>query len=332
MTSRGEFQRLADLGRHLAGSSPAVPVGVGDDAAVVRVGAQDVVVCVDVIVDGVHFRTDLSSPADVGWKAVAVNVSDLAAMGAIPQAAVVGLQRSPELTEEAIDQLYAGMAEAGREWGVAIVGGDTVTAPVWSVSLTAIGRPAAASITRGGARPGDRLVLVGPLGAAAAALWADGEGLPVPDDLLAAHRRPRALPSSGVALARGGATAMIDLSDGLGADAGHVARASGVDLRIDRTAVMAAVPSTVVDLLPEDLLARVALGGGEDFALLAAVPADRVDACEAALTETAEAPWRWIGTVEPPADPSTPAVWLDTPAGISAGPPERIDTWGYDHG
>ena len=328
MTSRGEFQRLADLGRHLAGSSPAVPVGVGDDAAIVRIGEQDVVVCVDVIVDGVHFRTDLSSPADVGWKAMAVNVSDLAAMGAIPHAAVVGLQRTAALTEEAVDQLYAGMAEAGREWGVAIVGGDTVTAPVWSVSLTALGRPAAdRSITRAGARSGDRLVLVGTLGAAATALWADGEGVAVPPDLLAAHRRPRALPASGVALARAGATAMIDISDGLGADAGHLARASAVDLHIDRTAVMAAVPSTAVDLLPDHLLHRVALGGGEDFALLATVPADHAGAVAAALDATAEAPWRWIGTAGTPGEEGTSAVWLDGPGG-----PDRIDTWGYDHG
>lgn len=328
MQPRGEFQRLQDLAEHLAGTGPGVPVGVGDDAAVVEVGAGAVVACVDVVAEGVHFTLDLSDPADVGWKAVAVNISDLAAMGAEPLAVLVGLQRRPDLPEEAIDGLFAGMAEACTHFGAALVGGDTVTAPTFSVAVTALGRPALRSITRGGARPGDDVLLVGPLGMGAAALHAHGRGIEVPEVLIAAHRRPPALPRAGQALAAAGASAMIDISDGLGQDAAHVARASGVALQLDRQAVLSAAPPEVAEVVPADDLARLVIGGGEDFALLATIPPGRRTDVEARLAEAEPTAWRWIGSVTD----GDGEVWLSS-AGLDAvGAPERIDRWGYDHG
>ena len=323
MNKPGEFERLEGLRRHLDGTGPGIPVGVGDDAAVVEVGGAPVVVCVDVVVDDVHFTRDVSSMADIGWKSVAVNVSDLAAMGARPVTMVVGLQRPGALTEAEVEELYAGMAAATRAFGLSIVGGDTVTAPVLAVSVTTIGAPGPRVVTRSGAAAGDRVLLVGSLGAAAAALWGLREGAPVAESVLSAHRRPVPLPRSGLALAGCGATAMIDVSDGLGADAGHLAKASGVDLRLDGVAGLAAVPQEVVDLVPSGELPRLAFGGGEDFALLATVSAESVDACAAALDALDEAPWRWIGEVVP----GTGRVWL-----TGDGEDTSIERWGYDHG
>lgn len=340
---RGEFGRLARLAPHLAGDGPGVPLGVGDDAAVVAIGGASVVVCVDTLVEGVHFRRDLSTPADVGWKALAVNVSDIAAMGAVARAAVVALHRPPTLSEADVDQLYEGMAEAAQRWGVAVVGGDTSTAGEWAVAVTVLGEVARAAgpgsgsgsgarsgsgsgevavVRRSGARVGDVLVLSGRLGAGAAALWADERGR-APDPVhLAAHRRPQALPLTGVALARAGAVAMVDVSDGLGADARHLCEASGVAAEIDRTAVEGAVASGVEAVVGEGWL-DVALGGGEDFALLAALPPDRVEGALAAVTAAGETTAVVVGVLVAGA----PAVTLVGPEGRRS-----IDRLGYDHG
>jgi thiamine-monophosphate kinase len=320
----GEFDRIDRLARHLAGRSPDVPVGVGDDAAVVRVGGADVVLCVDAVVEGVHFTRALSDPADVGWKVVAVNVSDAAAMGARPRAAVIALHRPADLGEDDVDALYEGMAEAAARWGVQLVGGDTVRAGEWAVGLTLVAELDGPPVTRGGARPGDVVVLAGALGASAAALVAHAAGVPPDPAHLAAHRRPTALPATGLALAAVGATAMIDVSDGLGSDARHLAAAGGVVLDLDPAAVAAAVAPGVPRALGEGWL-DLARGGGEDFALLATLPADGVAAAIAAVGDAGEVALHAIGRVAAAADGRRAGeVWLGTD--------RRIDHLGYDHG
>lgn len=320
----GEFTRLSRLRHLLGGDADGVPVGVGDDAAVIAVGGVDVVVCVDTIVEGVHFRRDLSDPADVGWKAIAVNVSDVAAMGGRPRAAVVALNRPPDLAEADVEGLYTGMAEAAARWGAPVVGGDTVTAGEWSVAVTVLGeldgRPA---VRRAGARPGDAVLLAGAIGAAAAGLAVDAAGGRPDPAHLAAHRRPQALPATGAALARAGATAMIDVSDGLGADARHICEASGVHLVLDTTAVEGCVAAGVADAVGEGWL-DLALGGGEDFVLLATVPADLAADAVAAVRAAGETSATVIGTVTAGDDRE---VWL-----IGDGGRRRIDHLGYDHG
>lgn len=322
----GEFDRLRCLRPFLDGDSPAIPVGVGDDAAVVRIGGKPVVVCVDTLVEGVHFRRDLSTPADVGWKAVAVNVSDMAAMGAVPTAAVVALNRPADLSEADIEQLYRGMACAGDAYGLSIVGGDTVTSQEWAVSVTVFGDlEGRQAVTRAGAQVGDVVVLAGPIGQAAAALWADQHSEVVHPDHLAAHARPQALPATGVALARAGAHAMIDLSDGLGGDAAHLCRASGVSFELDRGAVERAVPEGVVTSVGEGWL-DLAIGGGEDFALLATVSPQLIEGVIRAVSEAGEATGGVIGRVVE-ASQDAPAVWL-----VEGDTRRRIDHLGYDHG
>lgn len=324
MSPTGEFRRLADLSPFLTTHGPGVPVGVGDDAAVITLDGVSVVVCADAIVQDVHFTSAVSTPGDIGWKAIVVNVSDVAAMGAVPLAALVVLQRPPTLSEADIRGLYEGMDEACSRYGLHLVGGDTVTAPVLSLAVTALGRPAERPVTRAGAQPGDRVLLVGPLGLAAAALARLEAGQQPPAELLDAHRRPHALPSSGQALARAGATSLIDVSDGLGADARHLAEASRVALRIFEADVRRAIPPGVSETAPADGGLLLALSGGEDFGLLATVPPDRVPMVEEALKDAGESPCWWIGQVEQ----GHGLVWLDRTDGTS----ERIDAWGYDHG
>lgn len=298
-------------------------VGHGDDAAVVEVGGRGVCVAVDMLVEGVHFRRDLSSWPDVGWKAVAVNVSDLAAMGAIPTGAVVGLCRPVTLAAADVEALYTGMRQACDRWGLRLLGGDTVGGPALVVSVTALGDLAPGEVvTRGGGRPGDRLVAVGALGAAAAALRQVETGQRPDPALLTAHRRPVALPAAGRALAAHGARAMIDVSDGLGADLGHLCAASGAGARV--SAATLPVASGVAEVAGEDLW-RIVCGGGEDFALVAALPAEAAEAAAHAASAAEGVPAAVIGALVPLGE--GPAVLLELPDGGML----ALDRMGYDH-
>jgi thiamine-monophosphate kinase len=254
-------------------------VGVGDDAAVLQPTAgHKLVVTTDVLVEGLDFTAELSEPEDWGWKAVVANLSDLAAMAAEARWLVLALS-VPEATPVAtLERVYAGVGEACRAFGVALVGGDVSAGPALSLAVTALGE-AERPVPRSGARPGDRLCVTGPLGAAAAGLALLRSGDPAAAGLLgrfpglaAAHRRPRPALAMGLALARAGATAMIDLSDGLAGDALHLAEASGVGVEVHDAAVpLASGVAEAAGLLGRDPL-ELALGGGEDFVLAAALP------------------------------------------------------------
>lgn len=285
-----------------AGGAPAggVEVGIGDDAAVLRpTPGRRLVVTTDVLVDGRHFDAALSGPFDWGWKAVVVNVSDVAAMGAVPRWLVLALTIPPSTPVHVLDALYDGIGAACQDAGVVVVGGDVSSGPALSLAVTALGE-AERVVTRSGARPGDLLAVTGPVGGAAAGLGLllragperghqeNGRESPGPADirerdaarglltrfpaLEAAHARPRAALDAGPRLARLGATAMLDVSDGLSADVLHLAESSGLGLELDETAVplVPGVPETAAFLGVDSL--DLALGGGDDYVLAVALP------------------------------------------------------------
>jgi thiamine-monophosphate kinase len=236
------------------------------------------VVTTDVLVEGLDFTAALSEPEDWGWKAVVANLSDLAAMGAEARWLVLALT-VPESTPVAtLERVYAGVGEACRAFGAALVGGDVSGGPALSLAVTALGE-AERAVPRSGARPGDRLCVTGPLGGAAAGLALLQSADPAAADLLrrfpglaAAHRRPVPALAMGLALVRAGASAMIDVSDGLAGDALHLAEASGTGLEVHDSAVpLAPGVAEAAALLGRDPM-DLALGGGEDFVLAAALP------------------------------------------------------------
>jgi thiamine-monophosphate kinase len=229
----GELGLLAELERH------GLISGVEHDAAQLRDG---LVVTQDALVEGVHFRLDWLSWRDLGWRAAAVNLSDLAASGSVPEALVVTLAVPGETALDDVLELYRGLAETG----VRVVGGDTTAAPQVTLSVTALGRSERVP-GRAGAEPGDVLVVTGPLGAAGAAFRRG------------AYVRPPLRLEEGQRLART-AHAMLDVSDGIAVDAGHLARRSGVRCVVELERVPLAAAATVDDL-----------GFGEDYELLAAV-------------------------------------------------------------
>ncbi|SFP24495.1 thiamine-monophosphate kinase [Amycolatopsis arida] len=252
---------------------PTTLLGPGDDAAVVAAPDGRTVATTDVLVQGVHFRTDWSTPEHVGRKAVAVNLADIAAMGATPTSVLVGLACPPETPTELVTGLTAGMwAEAARA-RVGIVGGDMVRADQIVVSVTALGDLGGrAPVTRSGARPGHVLAVCGRLGWAAAGLAVLGRGFRSPVGVVNAQRYPEPPYAAGPAAAVAGATAMIDVSDGLLADLGHIAKASdvGLDVLTDRLRVDQRLVE-VGSALGADPLHWV-LTGGEDHALAATFP------------------------------------------------------------
>jgi thiamine-monophosphate kinase len=248
-------------------------LGPGDDAAVVAAPDGRVVATTDVLVEGVHFRLDWSTAEQVGRKSVAVNLADVAAMGAVPTALLVGLGCPGDTPRSVVDGLVAGMWQEAAKVGAGVVGGDMVTADSIVISITALGDlQGRAPVTRSGARPGDVLAVCGRLGWAAAGLAVLGRGFRSPVAVVGAQRVPEPPYAAGPEAAIAGATAMIDISDGLLADLGHIAEASGVG--IDVRMGMIEVHHRLVDCasaLGADA-AHWVLTGGEDHALAATFP------------------------------------------------------------
>jgi thiamine-monophosphate kinase len=289
----GEFELLERIRERLPQPGERVQLGSGDDAAIVLPGGVTAT-SVDALIDGVHFRREWSSPAQIGAKALAVALSDLAAMGAEAGEAYVALGLPPDLDEDGCLELLDGMAALAESTGTTLAGGDVSRAPVLTLAMTVVGHAARPEdlVRRSGAQPGDVLAITGELGGATAGLLLleDGPGARSSSvghsatnrererSLLARQLEPRPRLEAGRALAGAGATAMIDLSDGLGGDGGHLAAASGVGLQIEAAALpLQAGVAEVGAATGRDPL-DLACGGGEDYELLAALPAYRLDA------------------------------------------------------
>lgn len=269
MTARGngEFAAIETIRGVLEGADRGVlsplegEVWIGDDSAVLEEQGTDLLLTTDLTVGGVHADLDLLGLADVGWRALVAALSDIAAMGGAAAHAVVAVA-APAQTD--LRLLYEGVAAAAAEHGCPVVGGDLSSADQLVVAATVTGRvpEGRRAVLRSGAKSGDSLFVTGPLGASAAGLRAlrEGKGLRPSEEspVVKAHLRPRARLQAGQAAGRGGATAMIDVSDGLAADLWHLADASGVGFELERVPV--AEGARVDD----------ALGGGEDYELVMA--------------------------------------------------------------
>lgn len=265
----GEFALIAAVAQRLGTPDPStVPLGIGDDSAVVIAAGGHVVACVDVLNEGVHFRTDWSSPNDVGHKAAAANLADIFAMGADPTALLVGLS-IPESTQvQWVLDFADGLAQEAALVGAHVVGGDIVRGDKITISVTALGQlDNRQAILRSGAQVNDVVAVAGRLGYSAAGLQMLQRGFRSPRNLVNAHRAPT--PPYDLAKLGRQAHSMIDVSDGLVSDLGHIASASGVAIDI----------STAQFTIPEELTAAAGafhgdalqwiLSGGEDHAFAA---------------------------------------------------------------
>ncbi len=299
--AKSEFDLIASLVERLPAPGEGVRVGSGDDAAVTEPRAGASVTSVDALVDGVHFRLEQFGPRAVGRKALAAALSDLAAMGAEPGEAYVALGVPEAVSDEQLRELADGLAEVAKREGVSVVGGDVTRAPALSLAVTCVGYEPLGRrlVTRSGARAGDAVAVTGELGGAAGGLRlldAPGqlggrfgeadEGLEdVFAELTARQLDPQPRLTEGRALAAAGATAMIDLSDGIGADSGHVAAASGVRIEIDARRLPLA--RGLIKLMGGSQAALpLVLSGGEDYELLVTLPAAALDQARAELGES----------------------------------------------
>ncbi len=277
-----EFDVIRRISGSLPGRPPEVVVPVGDDCAVVRLGGETWLAASDMLVSGHHFK-GWATPEEVGYKAGAVNVSDVAAMGGTPRFVLLS-GGAPDA--ETTLQCTEGALEACREFGVYPLGGDTTRADALTVDVAILGQLPAGTqpVLRSGARPGDLLAVTGELGASAAGFLAleSGQRASVPR-LAGKHLRPEPRVAEGAVAARLGGHAMIDLSDGLASDVGHVCGSSGVGCRIHLERLPVAddawqlIRSTGRD--PEVLAAT----GGEDYELLLALPEAALEALRAAV-------------------------------------------------
>lgn len=256
----------------------AVRVGPGDDAAVLEPIEGPIVVSCDASIEGVHFRLDWMTAADAGYRAAAVAVSDLAAMAARAVALLVSYAAPPEAGADLVVELQRGVVDLARDAEMSVAGGDlTRSSGPLMIDVVAIGR-AGSPVLRSGARPGDELWVTGRLGGSAEVVARLSSGRPVPDDAVARYRRPAPRLKEGSWLSEAWRpTAMIDLSDGLAGDAGHLAAASGTSVVLDGERIP--VAPWIRDAASEqpsgsdDALQR-ALHGGDDYELCFTVPPD----------------------------------------------------------
>ncbi|HET8916037.1 MAG TPA: thiamine-phosphate kinase, partial [Propionibacteriaceae bacterium] len=307
----GEFPLIAAITKTVSLGAD-VRVGPGDDAAVLAV-ADAVATSVDMLVEGVHFRRSWSEARDVGRKAVAVNIADIEAMGARAAGLLVGFSAPADLPLGWVLDFADGLADESQAAGVSLLGGDVTRARDITVAVTAMGSLEGRDpVLRSGARPGDLVAMHGRLGWAAAGLVVLGRGFRSPRVLVEAHRVPEVSYGAGAVAARAGATSMIDISDGLLADLGHVAQASNVLIELRRDAFEEAEPLRAVAAATGADPYTFVLTGGEDHALAATFPAP----------EAVPAGWHVIGAVGR-ADVDHPGVLVDGAAWESPG--------GFDH-
>lgn len=274
---RGEFALIADFFRPLAEGDRRA-LALGDDAAVIEERAgSDLVVTADALIGGVHFLRD-DPPAAVAKKALRVNLSDLAAMGAEPFGYFLTIALAETCDERWLEGFVNGLAEDQQRFGCRLLGGDTVSTPgPVAISLTAMGRTAAgAALRRDGARPGERVFVTGTIGDATLGLRCLKDELSAPSDLREALVRRYRLPEPRLAVGRGLAglaSAAIDVSDGLAADLGHIAERSGVGLRVRADAVP--LSDTAAALLAAGTTNwETLLAGGDDYELAFTAPAE----------------------------------------------------------
>jgi thiamine-monophosphate kinase len=270
----GEFgliDRLAEMVEHARGEQDGnLIIGIGDDTAAWQSGNAVQLATVDSLVQGVHFSPETATWDEVGWKSLAVNLSDIAAMGGQPEYALVALGLPGDTDVEDVTSLYRGMIDLAEQFQVHIVGGNVVSAPQIVINVTVFGSVISQDnlLTRSAARPGDSISVTGQLGAAAAGVEMLGNGLSFESEITAALRkallRPVPRVSEGRFLAESGVKAAIDISDGLVADLQHICQASRVGARIeaDRVPIAPAVASFGERAL------ELALTGGEDYELV----------------------------------------------------------------
>ena len=320
---RGLIRRIREL---VGSGAPGVRVGIGDDAAVLLLaGNAQLLATTDLLLEDIHFRRRYAEPGDIGWKALARNLSDIAAMGGTPRFALVSLACPAETTTEAIDAFYKGIQAAAAPHGVVIVGGDTCASPGGLlVSVTLLGELAGAPLLRSGARPGDSILVTGMLGESAAGLalleatTGTGSGVTaggarpegplldafdpeILDRVSQAHRRPVARVAEGRWLGASPAvSAMIDLSDGLATDLGHLAVESRVGARVhlDRLPISPAVRRVAEELGLDPI--ELSVTGGEDYELLLTADRAAVGGLAAGLRAATGTPLTVIGEVVEP--------------------------------
>jgi thiamine-monophosphate kinase len=325
----GEPALIEALARRFGGAPAEVAVGIGDDCAAIDLGGADYLLwTIDTLVEGVHFDLSFISLEQLGRKALAVNLSDIAAMGGTPRYALLSLGWPPDRDSSEVLKLGQGLGQAARDYQVAVIGGDTVASPPGVlVSVTVLGKvPRGELLRRAGARVGDRLYVTGPLGESAAGLEIMRRGLKLDpalkEPLCRAHLDPQPQLQAGRVLARQRlATALIDLSDGVATDLFHVCRASGVGARLEAAAVpVSPRVRAVAPILARDPL-ELALMGGEDYQLLFATPVEKAPALLQAFSQAGLPPPLPLGGIVP-----GEGVVLCSPEGD-----RDISGDGYDH-
>ncbi len=268
----GEFAVVAAVTSRFA-QGAHVSVGPGDDAAVVSLPGGEVVASLDMLLQNRHFRLDWSSAEDIGRKAAAENLSDINAMGGTATALLVGLGGPPELAASWALEFADGLATEAAEVGASVVGGDLTQSDLVTIAVTALGFCEHGVVRRSGAAPGDVVALAGRQGWAAAGFAVLARGFRSPRAVVDAHRQPRPPYGAGPRAAAMGATAMIDVSDGLLQDLGHVALASSVSIDLRSATLEIPEPLQAVGAALGVDPVRFVLTGGDDYCLAATFPA-----------------------------------------------------------